>query len=400
MTVGQAALIHPSLAGLVEAIQGKISRIALHGRFTRQAAEFLLSCLGLTLDHSARSAGITPAALRAFPRVHIFDSSSWNIDPDLKSVFKGCGGPGASGAGCKLQAGYEFKTGTLGFFSVSKGAQPDQTHGKNLVPFVGKGELMLIDLGYFKLDTFEALTQKNAYFLSRFLVGTTLWDANTLKKIDLERLLRNLDGKHLEMTVIMGKNNTRLPCRLIALRASEQVANARRRKLKAKAKEKGRTPGQTILRLCAWTLFVTNAPAHRLPVETIRSLYRLRWQIELVFKQLKSILRLQVSHTAKEYRLRCELYGKLIMATLIHSLHSSLNAEQWKATKQEVSFDKLYKRIQERAFTLLCNMLRSVGPALRQFCREIKRIARSCIKTRQPSRQTTLELLENSVSFS
>lgn len=132
MTVGQAALIHPSLAGLVEAIRGKISRVALHERFTRQAAEFLLSCLAMTLDHSARSAGITPAALRAFPRVHLFDSSSWNINPSLKSVFKGCGGPGASGAGCKLQAGYEFKTGTLGFLSVTQGSQADQTHGKNL----------------------------------------------------------------------------------------------------------------------------------------------------------------------------------------------------------------------------------------------------------------------------
>jgi len=400
MTVGQAALIHPSLAGMVEAIRGKISRVALHGRFTRPAAEFLLSCLGMILDHSARSAGITPAALRAFPRVHLFDSSSWNIDPGLKSVFKGCGGPGASGAGCKLQAGYEYKTGTLGFFSVTQGAQPDQTHGDHLVQFVGKGELMLIDLGYFKLDTFEALAEKNAYFLSRFLVGTTLWDATTLEKIDLERFLRNLDGNDLEMNVILGKNNARRPYRLIALRVSEQVANARRRKLKAKAKERGRTPGQQILRLCAWTLFVTNAPSDRLPLATIRSLYRLRWQIELVFKQLKSILRIQVSHTTNEYRLRCELYGKLIMATLIHTLHSSLNAEGWRKTKQEVSFDKLYKRIQERAFMLLHNMLTSIGPALQQFFREIKRIAQACIKTRQPSRKTTLELLENNGAFS
>jgi hypothetical protein len=318
----------------------------------------------------------------------------------LKSVFKGCGGPGASGAGCKLQAGYEYKTGTLGFFSVTPGAQPDQTHGGNLVQFVGKGELMLIDLGYFKLATFEALAKKNAYFLSRFLVGTTLWDATTLEKIDLERLLRNRDGNDLEMNVILGKNKARLPYRLIALRVSEQVANARRRKLKAKAKERGRTPGQKILRLCAWTLFVSNAPSDRLPLETIRSLYRLRWQIELVFKQLKSILRLQVSHTTNEYRLRCELYGKLIMATLIHTLHSSLNAEWWRKTKQEVSFDKLYKRIQERAFMLFCNMLTSVGPALRQFFREMKRIAQACIKTRQPSRKTTLELLENNGAFS
>jgi hypothetical protein len=66
---------------------------------------------------------------------------------------------------------------------------------------------------------------------------------------------------------------------------------------------------------------------------------------------------------------------------------------------KEVSFDKLYKRIQERAFTLLRNMLSSVTKALKQFLRVLKNIAESCIKYRQPSRKTTLELLELADDF-
>ena len=192
MTVGQTALVHPSLAGMVEAIRAKISRVALHLRFTSKAAEFLLACLDRVLEHSARSAGITPSALAAFNRVHIFDSSSWDIDPKLKHVLPGSGG-GASDANCKLQAGYEYKSGRLGFFAVTEGIKPDQAYSGCLSDFVEKGDLMLTDLGYFKLTTFQNLIAKGAFFLSRLLIGTTLRDAATGEKIDLGATLRRCE---------------------------------------------------------------------------------------------------------------------------------------------------------------------------------------------------------------
>ncbi len=83
------------------------------------------------------------------------------------------------------------------------------------------------------------------------------------------------------------------------------------------------------------------------------------------------------------------------MAVIIHGIHASLNAIMWTKRKLEVSFDKLYKRIQERAFSLLQSILRNVVTAIKQFLRKVNRLVCSCIKTRQPSRKTTLELLEN-----
>ena len=90
MTVGQAGMVHPSLAGMVEAIQAKISRVALHLRFTAQAVKFLVACLKMALEHSMTSAVIRPAALEVFKRVLIFDSSSWDVDPTLKDILPGC----------------------------------------------------------------------------------------------------------------------------------------------------------------------------------------------------------------------------------------------------------------------------------------------------------------------
>ena len=82
MTVGQLALKHPSLAAMVQAIEAKISREALHQRFTVQSVLFLRGCL----DHVLRQKLASPkpldaALLRPFRRVLIFDASSWDVDP-------------------------------------------------------------------------------------------------------------------------------------------------------------------------------------------------------------------------------------------------------------------------------------------------------------------------------
>ena len=61
------------------------------------------------------------------------------------------------------------------------------------------------------------------------------------------------------------------------------------------------------------------------------------------------------------------------MAVLIHNIHSSLNADMWNRGL-EVSFDKLYKRIQERAFSLLRHMLTTITVAVKQFLLEINRV--------------------------
>ncbi len=393
MTVGQMGMVHPSLAGMVAALEAKITRVALHLRFTAQAVEFLVRRLKMALERAVHSETIRPAALEAFRRVLVFDSSSWDVDSALKRVLPGSGG-GASDANCKLQAGYEYKSGSLGFFAVTEGIKPDQAYSSCLSEHVQTGDLMLADLGYFKLSLFQKLAAKGAFFLSRFLIGTTLRNADTLETIELGQTLHHLEGHVLEMNVIIGKDESAVKCRLICLRVNEQIANARRRKLRKEAQKKGRTPSQAHLALCDWTLFVTNAAADILPVTMVLSLYRLRWQIELIFKQLKSVLRIHSSNTSNEYRLKCELYGKLIMAVLTHRIHSSLNEQLWSAKGREISFDKLYKRIQERAFSFLGHMLISVSAAIKALIQEINRLAPSCVKYRQPSRKTTLELLE------
>ena len=56
--------------------------------------------------------------------------------------------------------------------------------------------------------------------------------------------------------------------------------------------------------------------------------------------------------------------------------------------------EKLYKRFQERAFTLTRHLLSCVREALAYLRSVVARVIPACLKERQPSRPTTLECLE------
>jgi len=395
MTIGQLGIKHPSLAAMVDAIKSRISREALHQRFTESAVNYIKTCVRYILKQKiSQITSIKTELLKPFNRVIIVDSSSWDVDPKLADIFGGSGGT-ASAANCKVQTFYEYKRGELSFFEITAGTRPDNNYTHQLANHIQANDLQLTDLGYFCLETFHDIDAKGAFFLSRFAIKTTLFDAKTGSGIDLVKMLKSLSGNLYQFSVLMGsKQNTQVNCRLICLRVSEQVANERRRRIRKVAKRKGRTPSQLHLALCDWILMVTNIPESWLPAEMVRSFYSLRWQIELLFKQIKSVLCIHHTNTGNVHRLRCEVYGKLIMAVFIHRIHAVFNGRLWNLRRREVSMDKLYKRIQERAFIILQFVLISVSKACDYLAMEIPRLIKNCMKSHQLSRKTSLEILE------
>lgn len=400
MTVGHVGMNHPSLAGMVDAISVSMTREAMHARFTPQAEAFLGTCLQYAVNQGVNEAQpIETAVLDPFKRVLIFDSSSWDVDPHLADVLPGSGGA-ASAANCKLQVGYEYKHGDLGFFKIDPGTRPDNAYTAQLPSFLQPGDLALFDQGYFKLETLSQIVQKEAFFLTRFFVKTTIREAETSDPIDLENALYRLREDTYQFQAIMGGRNghPEVRCRLICLRVSEKIANERRRKLLKQAHKKGQLPSKTQLALCDWTLLVTNVAEISLPVEMAWWLYSLRWQIELLFKQLKSVLAIHRSQTRKNIsRLKCEIYGKLILAVLVHRIHAHLNSLFWNRAHRELSFDKFYKRFQERAFAVLIQLLVSVQKAAQYLAAEIRSVVMNCLKLKQHSRQSTLETLAGNI---
>jgi len=142
---------------------------------------------------------------------------------------------------------------------------------------------------------------------------------------------------------------------------------------------------------------ITNVPEEWIPSEMLWNIYSLRWQIELIFKQFKTILLIHRSNTQNEYRLKCEIYGKLIMAILIFRIHGEINARMWNSKKRELSFEKLYKRIQERAFHIFELLKISISSAIIYLSNEINRLIKNCMKGKQLSRKSTLEKIDEDI---
>jgi hypothetical protein len=101
------------------------------------------------------------------------------------------------------------------------------------------------------------------------------WDEIT------DLLERAANGNVVDIPVEIGARD-RLPGRLVAVRAPQEVVDQRRRRLRKQARATGTTVGKRRLALCAWTIFLTNVPADRLTVAEILTLARARWQIELL----------------------------------------------------------------------------------------------------------------------
>ena len=109
-----------------------------------------------------------------------------------------------------------------------------------------------------------------------------------------------------------------LPCRLLAVRVAQEVADQRRRRLREEAKRRGRQPNALQLAIAEWTIFVTNVPVELLSVREALVLGRCRWQIELLFKLWKSHGQIDAWRSAKPYAILCELYAKLIAMIVQH----------------------------------------------------------------------------------
>jgi hypothetical protein len=179
----------------------------------------------------------------------------------------------------KIQVLWNLCTGKLTRLLIEPGRSSDAKSAA-IEKIPPAGSLSIWDLGYFCLKRFRAWTAKGAYWISRLQPGTVVLDPNGESWNLLERLRQHLWDAPLDIMVLLGSEQ-RVPSRLIALRAPQEVAARRRQSAYRKAQKSGRTPTAEHLEWCNWTIFVTNCPADLLTWQEVVVLYRSRWQIEI-----------------------------------------------------------------------------------------------------------------------
>jgi hypothetical protein len=327
-----------------------ITKQGLQDRLSRGAVDFLMAVLKRCTVQLQNKLPMDLSLLSKFSGVQIVDSSGFGLPDSLESEFPGSGGDGPKSA-LKLQVIWDFLHGNFLDIVPQNGKQPDQSfrqHALQILP----GRLCLSDLGYFVLDTLGIIAQTQAYFISRWLTDCGLVDPATETKFDLLSYLQKATQNQLELNLWVGTQK-RIPCRLLAVHLSPEVVEERRRKLHENARKKGRSVSAESLAWLEWSIFITNVPLEWLTLEQICLIYRLRWQIELLFKLWKS--ECQVDRIAGHIkgRVLSEIYAKLIGAVIFQYVSFPL---RW--TDRELSPVKAIQTFRRFAVTL-ANALQS-----------------------------------------
>jgi len=311
---------------------------AVQKRFTPRLISFLRASLEHLLAHSISADQAMVPLLKRFPAVEVGDSSTITLPDEYAAEFPGCGGKADSGkAAVKLQVRWNLSNGELSKLVVEAGRCSDGTNEAAEAP-LERGALSLRDLGYFNLKRFQQLTAQGVYWISRWQQGTLVFDPQGRQLQLLEHLREHRGAGPIDMPILLGTAE-RLPCRLIALRVPPEMVARRRQAAYEKARKHGRQPTQEHLAWCEWTVLVTNCPEELLSWKEVIVLYRLRWQIELMFKLWKSHNHLAASRPNwSAVERMAAFWAKLIGVVLQHWLlvmatWSEARRSLWKAAQ-------------------------------------------------------------------
>ena len=110
------------------------------------------------------------------------------------------------------------------------------------------------------------------------------------------------------------------PLRLCALRKSRLASERSRRKKLRKAQRNGTEPCEVSLALTEFVLVLTSLPKGEFPTSAVLELYRSRWQVELSFKRLKSLLGAGHVPKSNDRSARAWMQAKILSSLLLERL--------------------------------------------------------------------------------
>lgn len=313
--------------------------------------------------------------LSPFNRVTIKDGTRFDIPEEYRCYLPGSGGS-ASKAGVCIQFEFDLKGGRITYLDLTPANRPDVRDAVDVLDTVESNDLVIRDLGYYAFKSFTNIASKGAFFLSRLGSKTNVYEMNgdSLQKLDFKKLYHKMIQDKLTRVykdVFIG-TQAKIPVRLVIELMPEDVYEQRMRKTQKLHKKKGYTTSEEYKFMSRFNLFITNVPKATLPDEVVSSLYRIRWQIELIFKVWKSVFGIHHTRKMKYNRWLCLLHFKLLLMIINWNIIMSQRNYYYKEMGKLLSVNKSFK-------TLFDNMSR-LRKAIKIGIKELENFIEWCMK--------------------
>lgn len=194
---------------------------------------------------------------------------------------------------------------------------------------VGRGEIRVADRCYARPEGLRHVLAAGGDLIVRISWKSLRLLAADGTGFDLPSLLAAaVQGQAQEAPVWIGKARDKdwqpLPMRLIVLRKPDAAALRSRRKARRDSQRDGQKLDPRTLIAADYILLLTSLAPHDYPADAIGALYRVRWQIELAIKRLKSILHIDRLPAKSPELARTWLYAHLLLALALDDINRDL----------------------------------------------------------------------------
>ena len=285
-----------------------LSDVALLKRLRKSKDWLYALCVRLFQEH-----GIAVATDSGF-RIRAFDATT------VKE-------PGKTGALWRIHYSVCLPSLACDFFKLTrtKGAGS----GESLTQFpIRAGDHVVADRGYSTANGIGYVADAGGDLIIRVNTGSLPLRTPDGEPFDLLAAVTSLKragaAKAWSVQVLVNEDHAgadrAIAGRVCALRKSAEAIKLAQRKVRKEATRKGKQPQPDTLTFAEYVIVFTTFPATSFSPAEILQWYRIRWQVELVFKRFKSLAQLGHLPKSDDASAKAWLYGKLLVALLVEKL--------------------------------------------------------------------------------
>jgi hypothetical protein len=229
----------------------------------------------------------------------------------------------------RLHCSYDLREQRLDQVVITDEHQGEGLHHFRLEP----GDLIVADRWYCRPTTLQRVSAAHAQVLVRWHSSNLPLTTRDGASFDVAAWLPTIAGETAEMAVMAATQ----PLRVLACRLSPEAAKREAYRRRRKAVKGGSQVRVQTLVYAAWLLLITSLPAADWPMAEVLTLYRARWQVELLFKRIKQLLRLHgvpsSAYSANEAFLAWSLVGWALLDRQVEHMGEQLPASsRWHTT--------------------------------------------------------------------